>query len=64
MAGEPGGFYLGNSLQTGRRVPKTGRRGVIRQGSFSAKGKARGNGDAVLTDDPLVTFKGKFRPGS
>jgi hypothetical protein len=31
---------------------------VIKQGSFLAKGTARGNGDAALTGDPLVTFKG------
>ena len=54
MTGEPGGFYLGNSS----RVPKTSRRGVIKQDFFSKKGKARGNGDAALTGDPPVTFKG------
>ena len=35
---------------------KTDSRGVIKQGSFSEKGKARENGDAALTGDPRVTL--------
>ena len=31
---------------------------MIKQGSFSGKGMARGKGDAALTGDPLVNCKG------
>ena len=32
------------------------------EGFYLGRGKVRKNGDAALTGDPLVTFKG-FRPG-
>jgi hypothetical protein len=35
---------------------KTDSRGLIKQGSLSKKGLLRGNGDAALIGDPLVTF--------